>query len=139
MANPSQSKLIVERCWTLIGRRQENFWYARRMRPTRGQPASVRFDAAWALRREETKGDVVGFYHTHPSGRPDPSMRDLKTMRAWAGSFGKPLLCLIESDGQVAAYRFDDDDSEGTLITACQRMPRGIVLAFDEGDSRNGE
>jgi proteasome lid subunit RPN8/RPN11 len=93
----------------------------------------------WVLSREESRGDVVGFYHTHPGGLPTPSQRDLKTMRAWVGSFGKPLLCLIESDGELAAYRFDDDESDGVKITACERLPRGIVIAFDEnGDASNG-
>lgn len=122
-----------------MGRRQGPFWYARRMRPARGEPASVGFDGAWALGREEAKGDVVGFYHTHPSGSSDPSERDLKTMRAWAGSFGKPLLCLIESDTQLAAYRFDNDESDGVRITACQLLPRCIVVAFDDGDASDGE
>ena len=132
-------KFVVEQCWTLVGRRQGPFWYARRMRPTRGAPASVEFDADWVLRREESKGDIVGFCHTHPSGCRDPSMRDLKTMRAWCGSFGKPLLCLIESEGEVAAYRFDDDESDGESIRACELLPRGVVIAFDEGDARDGE
>jgi proteasome lid subunit RPN8/RPN11 len=85
------------------------------------------------LGREESNGDVVGFYHTHPGGPPTPSQRDLKTMRAWAGSFGKPLLCLIESEGELAAYRFDDDESDGEILTACELLPRGIVVAFDDG------
>ena len=139
MARASTKSVIVERCWTLVGRRQGRFWYARRMRPTRGEPASVEFDAAWVLQREESKGDVVGFYHTPPSGSPDPRQRDLKTMRAWAGSFGKPLLCLIESDRELAAYRFDDDQSDGMKIADCELLPRGIVIAFDvDGDPRYG-
>ena len=121
-----------------MGQRQGRFWYARRMRPTRGEPASVGFDAAWVLRREETRGDVVGFYHTHPNGSPSPSHRDLRTMRAWCGSFGKPLLCLIEGDGAIAAYRFDSDESDGIKITACELLRRGIVIAFDDGDASDG-
>jgi proteasome lid subunit RPN8/RPN11 len=38
------------------------------MRPTVGKPESVEFDAAWVLSREEAKQDIVGFYHTHPTG-----------------------------------------------------------------------
>ena len=122
----------VERCWMLVGQQQGPFWYARRTRPTRGQPTSVEFDAPWVLGREESSGDVQGFYHTHPGGSPDPSSRDLKTIRAWVGSFGKPLLCLIESDGDVAAFLFEDDDSQGRRITACQLFRRrGVVVAFD--------
>ena len=133
MANPSTKRLTVERCWTLVGSRQGRFWYGRRMRPTRGDPASVSFDAAWVNAREETKGDVVGFYHTHPSGMPNPSERDHRTMRAWVGSFGKPLLCLIEADGTVAAYQYASDDSNGVVLTACELLPRGIVVAYDDG------
>ena len=132
----ASSKRLVEHCWTLLGHHQGRFWYARRKRPTRGEVASVEFDADWVLAREESKGDVVGFYHTHPGGNPEPSLRDLKTMRAWSGSFGKPLLCLIESDGAVAAYRFDDDESD-PVVVACELLPRGIVVAFDRDTGEN--
>ena len=122
---------MVEHCWTLVGVRQGPFWYARRRRPTKGDVASVEFDAAWALEREESHGDIVGFYHTHPSGSPDLSRRDVKTMHAWVGAFGKALLCLIECDGKVTAWRFDDGDSEGRRVAACELLPRGLVLAYD--------
>jgi len=109
------------------------------MRPARGSPASVEFDAAWVLGREESRGDVVGFYHTHPCGQPGPSQRDLRTMRAWAGSFGKPLLCLIESDAALAAYQFDNDQSGGVKLTACELLPRGLVIAFDDRGESHGQ
>jgi proteasome lid subunit RPN8/RPN11 len=123
----------------LVGRRQGAFWYARRTRAARGEPASVEFDAPWVLRREETKGDIVGFCHTHLSGPPTPSERDLRTMRAWAGSFGKSLLCLIQSGGALAAYRFDSDESEGVELAACELLPRGIVIVFDAEGASNGQ
>ena len=132
MARASAKRQKAEECWTLVGRRQGSFWYARRMRATRGEPSSVEFDSNWALDREESKGDVVGFFHTHPSGSTDPSQRDLKTMRAWVSSLGKPLLCVIAGDDHLAAYRFDDDGSEGERLLACELVPRGIVLAFDQ-------
>ena len=144
MANSSTKGLTVERCWTLVGRQQGRFWYARRMRPTKGDPASVAFDASWVIAREEAKGDVVGFYHTHPSGMPDPSRRDDRTMRAWVGSFGKPLLCLIEADGKVAGYQYRSDESDGVALTACELLPRGIVVAYhgevsEESEVTDGE
>jgi hypothetical protein len=61
-------------------------------------------------------------------------------MRAWTTSFGKPLLCLIEADGELAAYRFDDDRSSGTKLSACQRLPRkNIVLAFDNENPNDSQ
>ena len=132
MANPSPKTVVVERCSTLVGVRQGRFMHARRVRPTKGDPASVAFDAAWVNDREETKGDVVGFYHTHPSGMPCPSARDDRTMHAWVGSLGKPLLCLIEADGRVHAWEYADDESAGRRMTACELLPRGIVVMFDD-------
>ncbi len=84
------------------------------------------------MEREETKGDVVGFYHTHPSGMSAPSQRDHRTMRAWVSSFGKSLLCLIEADKKVRAYHYLDDSSKGVALTACELLPRGIVLVYEE-------
>jgi hypothetical protein len=55
-------------------------------------------------------------------------------MRAWVSAFGKPLLCLIESDGALAAYRFDRDDSPGVRLAACELVPGGKVLALDKGN-----
>jgi len=106
------------------------------MRPTRGRPAEVEFDAAWVLAREERRGDVIGFYHTHPSGRPLPSERDLRTMLAWTSAFGKPLLCLIESTEGLAAFRFDDDESPAVWLKACELFPRGVVIAWDDDSGR---
>ncbi|HEX2474627.1 MAG TPA: Mov34/MPN/PAD-1 family protein [Lacipirellulaceae bacterium] len=128
----------VEKCWTLVGRRQGPFWYARRTRPTSGSPSSVDFDADWVLEREETGGDVVGFFHTHPPGVPGPSARDNRTMRAWVSSFGKPLLCLIESDHTLRAYLYKDDEADAKAVTACELLPRGIVIAYDEGVCDDG-
>ena len=52
-------------------------------------------------------------------------------MQAWAGSFGKPLLCLIEADSNISAYRFDDDECEGIELERCQMFPGDIVIACD--------
>jgi len=135
LANSSTKKRVVERCWTLVGRRQGRLWHARRMKPISGQPASVAFDADWALAREESKGDIVGFYHTHPSGMPSPSKRDDRTMWAWVASFGKPLLCLIESNRVVHAFLYKDDESAAVRLAECERFPRGIIVAYDNDDA----
>lgn len=77
------------------------------MRWRTGGAARVDFDWAWVLRREESKGDVAGFYHTHPAGVPGMSARDRRTMQAWALSFGKPLVCAIRCGLRVRAWRCD--------------------------------
>lgn len=125
-------KVVVERCWMLVGRRQGPFWYARRVQRSVGKPTSVAFDADWALAREEAKGDLVGFYHTHPSGLATPSVRDDRTMAAWVACFGKPLLCVIEADDRPRAYMYDGRARSGVELRACERLPRGIVLMFDD-------
>jgi proteasome lid subunit RPN8/RPN11 len=122
---------VVERCWTLVGQRRGRIWYARRVRPTAGELLSVRYDAAWVLAREEWRGDVVGFYHTHPDGPPRPSRRDLRTMRAWCSAFGKPLLCLIASPEGIGGYRFEDDASDGEELAEVAEFPRGVVVGVD--------
>src|SRR4051794_7601897 len=88
-----------EECWVLLGEYRAPFWCARRLRYSPGERVRVEFDGPWVLRREERYGDVVGFYHTHPPGCHGLSNRDVRTMRAWCGAFGKPLLCVIESSG----------------------------------------
>jgi proteasome lid subunit RPN8/RPN11 len=116
----------------LVGERKPPFWHARRIRPTRGTIASVAFDATWVLHREEARSDVMGFFHTHPSGPPSPSSRDDRTMWAWVSSLGKPLLCIIEAHGESAAYRYDDDTSAGICLPACQLFQRGMFVAIED-------
>jgi proteasome lid subunit RPN8/RPN11 len=123
---------FVEECWTLVGERRGPIWYARRVRPTSGDPSSVGFDGAWVLRREERRGDVVGFLHTHPAGFPRPSARDVRTMRAWCGAFGKPLLCVIVPDGDApVGYRFDDDEGTGVAVARVELFAPGVVVGLD--------
>lgn len=108
------------------------------MRPTVGEPTSVVFTASWVLQREESYGDVVGFYHTHPSGFDLPSERDHRTMRAWVSAFGKPLLCLIEADRKVRANLYMDDTGQGTALADCELLPRGVVLVYDDREEQHG-
>jgi proteasome lid subunit RPN8/RPN11 len=123
--------LKVEQCWTLVGQRRGRIWLCRRVRRVSGARASVRFDGAWALEREEKHGDVVGFLHTHPDGPATPSARDVRTMRAWAQAFGKPLLCLIADPAGLRGYRFDNDESTGHALALVTAFPRGVVIGVD--------
>ena len=121
----------VEQYWTLLGQRRGRVWFLRRVHRQAGEPASVAFDAQRVLGREERRGDVFGFFHTHPSGPPQPSRRDVRTMRAWCSSFGKPLLCVIASPAGVAAYRFDTDESDGVPVQLIELFPRGVVIGVE--------
>jgi hypothetical protein len=122
---------VVEQCWTLLGARRGRIWLCRRVRRSSGARASVHFDGAWTLEREEKHGDVIGFLHTHPDGPATPSGRDVRTMRAWVRAFGKPLLCMIVGPDGLCGYRFDDDDSTGELLALTEAFPRGVVIGVD--------
>lgn len=93
--------------YILIGKRSDSFRFGRLVRKKRGTLSSVEFDWKWALEREEEKGDVLGFYHTHPYGS-GISGRDIKTMMAWTSCFGKALFCIVEdsSSRRNKAYVF---------------------------------
>ena len=123
MIETSSAIDTVEQCWALIGHQQGRVWLGQRVQPTTGKPVSVEFDGQWVLEREERHGDIIGFCHTHPGGSPEPSTRDLQTMRAWVGSFGKRLLCLIEPGDLVTAFRFDDDGCQGIELSLCELSP----------------
>jgi proteasome lid subunit RPN8/RPN11 len=95
----------------------------------------VRFDGPDVLHREEGRHDVLGFFHTHPSGPPRPSDRDVRTMRAWCSAFGKPLLCVIASPGGLAGFGFVDDASDGVPLELVEVFPHGVVIGV-ETDAR---
>jgi proteasome lid subunit RPN8/RPN11 len=124
-------KAAVEHCWTLLGERRGRIWLCRRVQPSQGERTSVRFDGARVLEREETHGDVVGFLHTHPDGPASPSERDVRTMRAWCGAFGKPLLCLIDGPDGLRGFRFDDGESFGRELQVAATFRRGVVIGVD--------
>ncbi len=118
-----------EQCWVLVGRFDpgRQMWLAQVRRHANGSPASVDADWAWALAREETEGDVLGFGHTHPPGAgTSPSARDIRTMQAWCSALGKPLLCLIaegENLERPDGYIFEDDNSKGRPLTSFELSP----------------
>jgi len=121
----------VEEYWTLAGTRRGLIWFARRIDHRRGEAASVRFDGPAVLRREEARQDVLGFFHTHPDGPPEPSVRDVRTMRAWCSAFGKPLWCVIASPGGLAGFRFEGDFCEGVAFALVEIFPRGVVIGVE--------
>jgi proteasome lid subunit RPN8/RPN11 len=123
----ASTRAAVEQCWTLVGERRGRIWCARKLRRHAGEAARVEFDGPWVLRREERRGDVVGFYHTHPGMAARPSDRDVRTMRAWCSAFGKPLLCVIAGKDGVRGYLFEDE-SDGEEITV-EAFRGGVIVA----------
>jgi proteasome lid subunit RPN8/RPN11 len=110
---------MKERCWVLTGkfRSETGLWRIARTCKVEGKPHSVEADWAWALSREESSGDVMGFFHTHPGGFGTyPSDRDSRTMRAWYIALGKPLLCMITAGGEISGYVYQPDLNEGKRV-----------------------
>lgn len=129
--------IFVEKSAILIGQRRGNIWYGRLRQFHTGGPASVEFDWAWVLEREERYRDILGFYHTHPAGLTMLSGRDVRTMRAWVSCLGKPLLCVIETEASLTAYVFETDEDDGSPLVEIQRFPRKVIIGIIEHRSKN--
>ncbi len=114
----------------LVGSRRGNVWLGRLQRRRQGGPSSVDFDWAWVLEREERRGDVIGFWHTHPFGFEGPSHRDIRTMQGWVSCLGKPLLCLIQGQNSLTAYIFQTEEDLGRRLAEEQRFERGIMVVI---------
>jgi proteasome lid subunit RPN8/RPN11 len=124
---------FLEEASILTGIRRGRVWLMRLQQRLEGAPASVETDWRWALEREERYHDVAGFYHTHPpAAGAAPSQRDVRTMRAWCGAFGKPLLCVIACDGHTLSTRFLDDEDSGLALPVTERFAGGIIVAVEE-------
>lgn len=123
-----------EHCWVLLGHVEGDLWYGRMRKMTSGTPCSVAFDADWVTKREEEHGDVVGFYHTHPSFPAYHSSRDDATMQQWVCSFGKPLACLIQGVDGLRAWWYTDDESppEEYQVKRLDKLLFGVTPALYE-------
>lgn len=108
-----------EVCYVLVGKQLGWLFLGKLVKKTVGTPSLVEFDWEWVLKREENKGDVLGFWHTHLHG-VEPSERDIKTMRAWVSCFNKPLLSVIQANHRrdVSILRFCiSNDSDSPMIS----------------------
>lgn len=90
-------------CHILIGKRIGRFWFGRLVKKIIGGSTSVEFDWDWVLKREENRGDIIGFWHSHEIDIR-PSSRDIETMLAWIRCFGKTLVCIIQTANYRASY-----------------------------------
>src|SRR4051794_23100216 len=113
----------VEEGWILLGESREGIWLARRSGHRVGETCAVTVDGAAALAREEKFGNVAGFMHTHPTGPNGLSARDIATMRAWCGCFGKPLLCVIACPAGLLGFEFAGDASRGVPLHRVEIFP----------------
>lgn len=130
--------VAAERAAILVGYHQGSLWYGHLRVWSQGTPGEVAFDWAWVLAREERYGDIIGFYHTHPTGYPRPSERDRRTLHAWVSCLGKPLLCVIASGEKLAAYRFATAEEKGQRLPEVVCFPRGVVVAAEGRHSDGG-
>ncbi len=120
-----------EESGVLVGSRKGGVWLGRLCKRRLGEAASVDFDWSWVLERDERRGDVIGFWHTHPFGMAGPSRRDVRTMKQWVDCLGKPLLCLIEVPGEIAAYLFQANEDAPTSLAEAQRFERGRMVIVE--------
>jgi hypothetical protein len=111
---PAQLAAENEHCWVILGRRLGVFWYGRLVYLATGEPSQVEFDWDMVFQREETKGDVVGFLHTHPNTNAHPSPTDHATMKTWVTAMGKPLICSIDGSDGLKSFWYQ---AEWTLPT----------------------
>lgn len=94
----------------LIGGIVGRYWWGVGHWDAEGSPGGVGFNHKVVMDRQVSHGDVVGFFHTHPSMPNSPSHIDYNTMGGWASSFGKPLVCCIRGANGLAAHWFVDDE-----------------------------
>jgi proteasome lid subunit RPN8/RPN11 len=116
----------------LVGKINSPFWMGELWGYNEGSPASVDFHPTWVYQWEDARDDddlgiVLGFYHTHPGFAAVPSDRDIRTMRAWVLSLGRPLLCVIRGVDGLRAYWFMDDESQHQ-----ERACASISLDYNE-------
>jgi proteasome lid subunit RPN8/RPN11 len=136
----SKNNACNEHCWVLLGHRDGDLWWGRMHKMTVGAPCSVAFDSKWVLEREEKKGDVVGFLHTHPGMVGHYSSRDDRTMKAWCLSAGRPLVCCIQG---IDAWWYLDDESPPEELSVKQigKLLFGVtpeLYEFDTGSPTAG-
>ena len=119
-----------EIAYVLLGQVQNGILFARMSWKTRGEETSVLFDGERVLKREEAKGDVVGFYHTHPEGFLQPSGRDDRTMDAWTFCFGKPLLCVIATLQGPRAWVYGTEGAPPREVKPVLTFDKKFLIAY---------
>src|SRR4051812_42533893 len=124
--------MMNEKFLTLTGQwHSDILWSAKGRWPLEGHPASVDFSQIYdrVISREQQCGDVIGFYHTHPSFPASPSSVDVSTMNQWVDCLGKSLLCLIHGVDGLKTYYWQKDYSylTGVSLKAKNKFIGGII------------
>lgn len=96
-----------EECWIIYGYKWRGAIYGWMKYESKGTPGSVNFDWQKVIRNSKK---IIGFTHTHPNGYPSPSSIDDNTMVGWVKALGKPLLCGIESKGNLKMFLYERFD-----------------------------
>lgn len=105
---------------------------------TQHMSAEVKFDYQKVYDREDTYHDVMGFYHTHPSGLTDMSEIDVETMTQWVKCLGKSLVCIIETDDSLKSWMCVKNESGQVTIQESNVSTQNDVnydLWFEAGTS----
>jgi hypothetical protein len=97
---------------------------------TQKQAASVEFDYQKVYDREDTYHDVVGFFHTHPSGMNSMSSIDIETMKQWVKCLGKDLMCVIQTEEEINGWLFVKGDN-GTITCKDIQVNTGNDVNYD--------
>ncbi|MBX9668702.1 MAG: Mov34/MPN/PAD-1 family protein [Candidatus Obscuribacterales bacterium] len=129
--NATANHVSCEIGYILLGEKINGIWHAKMTWRRTGSPVSVDFDWQKVMDREETRGDVVGFFHTHPKGLNSPSARDKKTMNAWSTCFGKPLLCLIDDGHGTYGWIYNAQDETVSTVNKTAIFRRKVVVAVE--------
>jgi proteasome lid subunit RPN8/RPN11 len=131
MMSSERNIIACEVAYILIGETTGGVWHARMQWRSTGRPASVEFDWQRVMQREEWRGDVVGYFHTHPHGFTSPSSRDDKTMYTWSTCFGKRLLCLIDDGDGTKGWVYDSASEGRTEVSQARRFRNDWIVVIE--------
>ncbi len=96
---------------------------------TRQDPSHQKIaEASW----KDSQGEVtfIGEWHTHPAGRPHPSLIDTKSWRKLTQKAAHHMLFLIAAPGAWKAFLVKPGRLRGSVheLSICEKAITGLVL-----------